>query len=299
MNADYGQGKTHSLYLLREIAFQHGFVVSIVTLSQTSCPIHDFMTVYDRVMWNLRTRYRRTQPALENVLDRWLQLIRELGEEQARQLISGLPDDVKSALHAYHESQSPIKPDETKRRFVLDYLSGKHQLLRDLRRIGINDRIDGSNALSMLGHMASLFRNLNYKGICILFDEADPIHSFARFEHQDQAYSNLFQIIRNSQRAPHCYFVYATTPGFFDNYSSYWPSTHKINSNDIFELPKLSVNELRDLASNIHAIYSSHKGREPSADTDRLLWDLASKPGFGDSIGNFVRRCIAVLDETK
>ncbi len=297
MNADYGLGKTHSLYLLREIAFYQGFAVSIVTLSETSCPIHDFMTVYDKVMWNLRTQEQRSSPALENVLDRWLQLIRDLGEERARHLIMMLPDNLKSALNAYYESQSPIRPNEEKRMLVLDYLSGKNIYLRDLKRFDINVRIDSSNALLMLGYMSSLFRNLGYKGICILFDEADPIHSFARYDHQDEAYRNLFRIIRNSQQSAHCYFLYATTPTFFDNYLSYWPSKNKISDNDVFELERLNVTELRELGSNIHQIYCVYKGKERSDSTDQLLWELPSKPGFSDSIGNFVRRCIGIMDE--
>lgn len=297
MNADYGLGKTHTLYLLREIAFDQGFVVSIVTLSEASCPIHDFMTVYDKVMWNLRTQDQRGSPALENVLDRWLQLIRHLGEERASQLITRLPDNLKSALNAYYESQSPIRPNEEKRMLVLEYLSGKRLYLKDLKQFDIKERIDSSNALLMLGYMASLFRNIGYKGICILFDEADPIHSFARYEHQDQAYNNLFRIIQNSQQSSHCYFLYATTPSFFDNYSSYWPSKHRIPENDVFELEKLTTTELRELASNIYAIYCMYKGKDRSTSTSQLLWDLPSKPGFSDSIGNFVRRCIGIMDE--
>lgn len=296
MNADYGYGKTHSLYLLRDITFKQGFVVSIVTLSQNSCPIHDFMVVFHRIMWNLRTQGERNKPAIENVLDRWLQSIREKGEERARQIIKGLPDDFKSALHAYHESISPLRPDEGKRLLVLKYLSGERVYLRDLRSIGINIRIDSSNALTMLGHMASLFRNLNYRGICILFDEADPIHSFARFEHQDRAYNNLFQIIQQSQIAPHCYFLYATTPSFFDNYAPYWP-THKIKDDDIFELEKLDIVELQRLSLNLCKIYSIAKGTKVSNNIEQRLRNLASDTSFSDTIGNFVRRCIAILDE--
>ena len=298
MNADYGYGKTHSLYLLREIAFEHRFVVSIVTLSQNSCPIHDFITVYDRIMWNLRTSEERNRPAIENVLDRWLQVIREAGEEKARQIIKVLPDDLKNALHAYHESVSPVRPDEEKRLLVLNYLSGKNIYLRDLHSIGINNRIDSSNALVMLGYMASLFRNLNYRGICILFDEADPIHSFSRLDHQDRAYSNLFQIIQKSQSAVHCYFLYATTPSFFANYSPYWP-THRIKDDDIFELEKLDLVELQRLSSNLCKIYSIYKGSNMPNNIEQRLRRLASEPSFSETLGNFVRRCIAILDEGK
>jgi len=298
MNADYGYGKTHSLYLLREIAFRQGFVVSIVTLSQNSCPIHDFMTVYNRIMWNLRTRDQRNKPAIENVLERWLQTIREKGKERARQIIKPLPDDLKSALHAYHESVSPIRPNEDKRLLVLNYLSGKKVYLRDLRSIGIIGRIDSSNALIMLGYMASLFRNLNYRGICILFDEADPIHSFARFEHQDRAYNNLFRIIQQSQTTPHCYFLYATTPSFFDNYTYYW-SGGRISDDEIFELERLKPVELRRLSSKLCKIYSIAKGFKVPNNIEQRLIKLASDPSFSDTIGNFVRRCIAILDERR
>jgi len=298
MNADYGYGKTHSLYRLREIAFLQGFVVSIVTLSQNSCPIHDFMTVYNRIMWNLRTRDERNKPAIENVLERWLQTIREKGKERVRQIIKSLPDDLKSALHAYHESISPIRPNEDKRLLVLNYLSGKKVHLRDLRSIGIISRIDSSNALIMLGYMVSLFRNLNYRGVCILFDEADPIHSFARFEHQDQAYNNLFRIIQQSQTTPHCYFLYATTPSFFDNYTYYW-SGGRISDDDIFELERLDAVELRRLSSKLCKIYSIAKGFKVPNNIEQRLIKLASDPSFSDTVGNFVRRCIAILDERR
>ncbi len=296
MNADYGFGKTHSLYLLREAAFKLGYVVTIITLSQNSCPIYDFMAVHGQIMRNLRTREERNKPALENVLDRWLQVIREKGEESARQIIKKLPDDLKSALHAYHESISPIKPDEEKRILVLKYLSGGNIYLRDLHKIKIKNRIDSSNALVMLGYMAMLYRNLNYRGICILFDEADPIHSFETFEHKDRAYNNLSQIIQQSQTTPHCYFLYATTPSFFDNYANYWPD-HRINNNEIFELEKLDASELQRLSSNLCKIHSIAKDSKVPNNIEERLRNFASDSSFSDTLGNFVRRCIAILDE--
>jgi hypothetical protein len=81
INADVGQGKTHFLYLLRELAFDQDFAVSIVTLSQSSCPLFDFMAVYRNIMWNLRTVDQRYKPALSNIFDRWLCDIRLLSEK--------------------------------------------------------------------------------------------------------------------------------------------------------------------------------------------------------------------------
>jgi len=296
MNADWGAGKTHSLHLLREHAFELGFVVSIVTLSQTSCPIYDFMAVYHQVMWNLRTREERTKPALESVLGRWLQAVKEIGWERTGNLIKRLPDDLVHALHAYHESTSPVKHDEEKRLLVFKYLSGDRVPLRELHRIGINCCIDSSSALSTLARMASLFRNLEYKGICILFDEAESAHSFATSARKDAAYKNIFQIIAQSTKTPFCYFLYATTPSFFDYYEPY--SHNKIKRSDILELEKLDTSELQELVVKICNIYEVAKVIKVPVQTKQLLTESTTDPLFSDTIGNFVRRCIGILDET-
>jgi len=296
MNADWGSGKTHSLLLLREIAFRSGFVVSIVTLSQASCPLYDFMQVYHQIMWNLRTSDERDQPAMENVLTRWLQTINEIGQERAKAIIGKLPQNLVQSLHSYHESVSPLIPDEGKRLSVLKYLSGDTISSAELRRINIKHRIDSSNALNMLSNMAALFRNLKYKGICILFDEAESIHSFAQSNHRDQAYKNILQVIQQSTKTKCCYFFYATTPSFFDNYFQYLPPK-AINSNDIVELDRLGVKELQKLAAKICEIYAISKNVNIPSDVLGLLKRSSLDPTFSETIGNFVRRCIAVLDD--
>ena len=297
LSADYGCGKTHSLYLMREHAFNEKFVVSIVTLSRNSCPIHDFMAVYYQIMWNLRTPEERMKPALENVLDKWFPKISEIGPSRARKIIEEFPDDLKNALTAYYQINNPLNnKKEEQKLLIFNYLSGKKVPLRDLRRIGIRNRIDSSNALPMLGYMATLFRNLGYRGICIFFDEAESIHSFAKFEHQTRAYDNLLQIVKRSQSSSHCYFLYATTPSFFDNYFFFWRDD-PIRQDQIYELEKLDSEELEKLASNLCQIYSLAVESKFPPSIEQTLKKLASDPSFSNNIGEFVRKCISYLDE--
>jgi len=296
LSADYGCGKTHSLYLMREHAFNEKFVVSIVTLSRNSCPIHDFMAVYYQIMWNLRTPEERMKPALENVLDKWFPKISEIGPSRARKIIEEFPDDLKNALTAYYQINNPlINIEEEQKLLIFNYLSGKKVPLRDLRRIGIRNRIDSSNALPMLGYMATLFRNLGYRGICIFFDEAESIHSFAKFEHQTRAYDNLLQIVKRSQSSSHCYFLYATTPSFFDNNFFFWRDD--LGQEQIYELEKLDSEELEKLASNLCQIYSLAVESKFPPSIEQTLKKLASDPSFSNNIGEFVRKCISYLDE--
>lgn len=296
MNADWGSGKTHSLYLLRDNAFRMGFVVSIVPLSRAVCPLYDFMAVYNSVMWNLRTSERREQPALENVLDRWLKAVREIGEDRARAIISTLPNNLVCALQAYYESIGPIRRNEEKRMLVLNYLSGSYVPVRDLRNIGIDARIYRDNALEMLASMCTLFKNLKYSGICILFDEAESIHSFASSTHRDAAFNNISHLIKRSGNARSCYFLYATTPAFFDYSGSYQIDAH-VKGRNVIELERLSTSDKKRLASRICQIYGISRGGEVPKKAVRALETGAGLSDPTESVGDFVRKCITVLDE--
>ncbi len=87
LNADIGQGKTHVLYLLREFAYAKDFAVSLVTLSQSSCPLDDFMSVYGAIIWGLRTDDQRKRPALSNIIDRWVEDMRVLPPNRIRYIV--------------------------------------------------------------------------------------------------------------------------------------------------------------------------------------------------------------------
>ncbi|MDP2857794.1 MAG: DUF2791 family P-loop domain-containing protein [Bacillota bacterium] len=244
VNADLGQGKTHVLHLLRDFAFSHGFVVSMVTLSQVFCPLHEFLEVYREVICGMRTAEERRKAALASMLQRWLEEMRQLPRDRVAKIVRGLPEDVQNAMVAYHDANNPVKPSMTKASLILEYLSAGKVYLRDLKPLGISCRIEESQALQMIGTMARLFKNLKYRGLCVLFDEAEAIHSLSRVDQQERAYENLLRIATDTATFPYCYFVYSTTPSFFDAYSRFWPRTHWIDAAKIYELKSLSSEEM-------------------------------------------------------
>ena len=144
---------------------------------------------------------------------------------------------------------------------VLNYLSGSNVPVRDLRNIGIDTRIYRDNALEMLASMCTLFKNLKYSGICILFDEAESIHSFASSTHRDAAFNNISHLIKRSGDARSCYFLYATTPAFFDYSGAYQIDAH-VKGRNVFELEKLSTSDKKRLSSRICQIYGTSGGRK-------------------------------------
>jgi hypothetical protein len=298
INADLGQGKTHLLYLLRGFAFEQGFAVSLVTLSQQESPLHKFLEVYHKIMWGIRTKEQPDRPALDNILDGWLNLMRNKSPDQVKRLIQFVPDEVKNVLIAYHNVTNPISPNRYDQQKILGFLSGKKIYVSDLKRMGIDLRIEENNALFMLGIMARLFRHLGFKGIVVLFDEAEAIHSLSYYRHQEKAYKNLLQIIDQSRQFPSCYFVYSTTPSFFDNYFSFWPHNQKINVNDIYELAPLTKDELHDLAKKILAIYCIAYSWNPSSKFESFL-NRISDIGSSQRVGDFVKSVVSFLDEKR
>lgn len=300
VNADLGQGKTHLLYLLRDFAFSHDFIVATVTLSQNSCPLHQLLEVYRAILWGIRTADQPTKPALESVLDRWLKEMRDLPRERASRIVEGLPADIQNALIAYHDACNPIRPSKPKAQMLLEYLSAGNVYFRDLKGMGISARIDESHALRMLGTVTRLFRNLKYPGLCVLFDEAEAIHSLSRIGHQEQAYGNLLRMVTETASFPYCYFVYSTTPSFFDAYSRFWPQSNWIASKNIYELDPLSKEEKKAIGQKILAVYSAAYGDDASRRVGKKADQILS--AAADSyprIGDYVRAIVATLDEAK
>jgi hypothetical protein len=160
----------------------------------------------------------------------------------------------------------------------------------------INLRIGESNALSILGIMADLFRHLGFKGIVILFDEAEAIHSLNYYSHQEKAYNNLLRIIEQSRQFPRCYFVYSTTPSFFDNYSLFWPHNQKVNADDIYELAPLTSDELYNLANKVLTIHCFAYAWKPSSKIETSLKKI-SDIGSTQRVGDFVRGVVSFFDE--
>lgn len=296
LNADIGQGKTHSLHLLREFAYSRDFAVSLVTLSQNSCPLSDFMTVYSAIMWELRTADQRRKPALSNVFDRWIENIRVLDKARIRHIVEHeLPQNLRDIMAAYAAASNLFRPNETKRLLILKYLGGETVGTRDLRQMGISFRLNSANALHILGEMAATIRYIGFKGICILFDEAEAIHSFARSAQRDKAYAHLRQIINQSRQFPRCYFIYATTPSFFDSYGTEGIAD-LAGPDSTLELEPLGIEERQAVGEKIAKIYALTTDWEVPPSTVQAIRGVAKLMAEG-RIGDYVRALVGVLDE--
>jgi hypothetical protein len=160
LDADFGQGKTHFLKSLREEAFQQAFVVSIVELSTRACPLFGLVEVYRQVIDGMRTAESPRLPALETVLDRWLDLQRGASESKRIATLENLPALLQAALFAFLQASSGRTASLQRREAVVRYLTGEKFGRPERDRLELFENITDATALTVLGSIAAFVRDL-------------------------------------------------------------------------------------------------------------------------------------------
>lgn len=239
---DYGSGKTHFLYCLRDIAWARGFAVAKVDLSPVETPYNNQQLVYGAVARNLIWHEPDEAVSDESGLPRFLEgtLERIMGQSVNLDTLThpnyrGLVDTLEAAVvdvRAYQSAvlaffdavigrqedrlaalsrwllSEPTTPDDTK-------------ILRDL---GVTGKIGRANAFAMLRSLAQVIRALSFSGLVLLFDEVDRMASIGG-KAERAATDTLREVIdRCSDELPGAMFVYAVPPQFINDIVPRYPA---------------------------------------------------------------------------
>ncbi|MBE0433241.1 DUF2791 family P-loop domain-containing protein [candidate division WOR-3 bacterium] len=214
ITGNYGGGKTHFLYLVRDIGWRNNYVTSYVTLSPTECPFDRLELVYKKVVQNLRTPVSDRlwdQPwdlGIDVLLKHWVGTVSEGGNilSQIRSYeSSSFTNGVKAAV------MNLLADNEEGFQEVVQWLKGE-ELPRELRlSYRISERIDRSNAFRMLRSLVQFVNSIGYAGLLLLFDEAERGMSISSARDKRRALDNLRQLIDEcgNARLPGAMFFYA------------------------------------------------------------------------------------------
>ena len=235
---EYGSGKSHFLFRLRDKAWEHGYVVSRTELSPKECPYDNQLKVYQAVVGNLI--FHDEDPNVEDTvgLEAFLEnhfhrMIQTLGVDAA---MTPLGLDLRAKLwldtilrfkiespslrHAvYFFLQAVAEGNEAQKRTLGAWLRGESVALKDVRPFSITERIDRSVAFKMLRSLAQLIHELGYSGLVLLFDEGDRMVSIGSSRTERVACDNLREVIDRcaGESLPSALFVYAVPPYFVTN----------------------------------------------------------------------------------
>jgi len=239
---DYGSGKSHFLYCIRDLAWSRGFAVSKVDLSPVETPYNDQRAVYAAVARNLIWHESDESMTDEKGLTRFLEgsLERLVGESISLEMLTnpiyqGLVDTLeatpidslayKNAVLAYFDAL--IRDQEEWLESLSRWLMGAATTPDDtkiLRTLGVTGKITRPNAFRMLRSLTQTIRALSYSGLVLLFDEVDRMASIGG-KAEKLATDNLREVIdRCRDELPGAMFVYAVPPQFINDIVPRYPA---------------------------------------------------------------------------
>lgn len=241
VSGSWGAGKTHFFRQLREAAFHGDCLVSNVELDVSSAALNRFQSVFAAIIRQIATpSYYAGHTTLEaapfgTVVREslaWLTTgARQVGDEipyeqytKATETLMadhGIDIDFKKMIQKYWETFLPEAPDpaaiEQTRGEILQWFSGEGTVGAFRKRFGVSKIVSKDNAKLMLQSLAAFVRLSGYKGLLILFDEAEQAYSVMRKSALREAHNNLLSLINNIETLPGLFLIYATTPDFFSD----------------------------------------------------------------------------------
>lgn len=239
---DYGSGKSHFLYCLRDLAWEHNFAVAKVDLSPVETPYNDQRRVYEAVASNIIWHEPAEGISDEFGLTRFLEgtLARVVGGELSLETLTsplyrGLVDTLEAttvdspayqtAVVAYFDSL--IRQQEERLESLSRWLMGENTTPEDtkiLREVGVTGKINRPNAFRMLRSLCQIIRALSYSGLILLFDEVDRMASVGG-KAEKLATDTLREVIdRTREELPGAMFVYAVPPQFINDIVPKYPA---------------------------------------------------------------------------
>lgn len=221
VTGNYGGGKTHFLFAVRDLAFRHNFCVAYVSLNPTECPFDKLELVYKGIATNLTSPGPTDTPArfvdkgIESVIKRW---VAEQGRQQDR------VDSLRHYLETLPVTESTSFSNAVRGAFaallaedgegfseLCQWLKGE-EVAKDVRaQHRISERIDKATAFRMLRSLIQWVHAIGYSGLVFLFDEAERGMSISSSRDKRRALDNLRQIVDEcgNSRLPGAMFFYA------------------------------------------------------------------------------------------
>ena len=271
----YGGGKTHFLYCVRDLAWKHGFLTSLVNLSPRECPYDDPVKVYAAVAINL------TSPPLDEGVEptrSLTDLLRDLaddrrtamGEKRAMTWIQRTAARVSTESHSFRKAATAfmaayLQGDADREAILEPWLLGEPVPQTETRPLGVFEAIESSTGFKMLRSLSQVISGYGLPGIALLFDEVDRNLSLTSRKMLAVG-DNLRQVIDlcGQARLPSTLFLYAVPPEFMRNVVPDYPALDQRLKSPVplcERSPQAAVIDLEQLDMDPVALLTSIGGR--------------------------------------
>jgi len=221
ITGNYGGGKTHFLYSVRNLAFRHNYCVAYVSLNPTECPFDRLELVYKGIATCVAAPHQTDRPqepgatGIESLVRRWFAAQREQADraESLTEYAATVPGtestSFSNAVRGAFTSLAAGDADGFAE--AVQWLKGE-DVGKDVRaRFRISERVDKATAFRMLRSLIQWVHAIGYRGLVFLFDEAERGMSISSSRDKRRALDNLRQLVDEcgNSRLPGAMFFYA------------------------------------------------------------------------------------------
>jgi hypothetical protein len=294
ISGSWGSGKTHLFRVIRDRAFKDNCVVSNVELSIQSAPLNKFEQVFYSIVRNMSTpNYLQDVPSgnvapFGNLVETALYSLSGFKDGDAGTITfeqftnavnalmsnKGIDIDFKKMIERYWKTYVPDSGEETSleqiREETLQWFAGEGTLGSFRKRFGVNKMPNKQNSKLMLQSLSEFVKFAGYKGILILFDEAEQSYSIMRKTALRDALNNLLSLIASIEDLPGLIMIYATTDDFYTDEKhgirSYGALSQRIGK------PRDKAPKALDKVWNLDAMETSLEDYKEAAKKIRLIY---------------------------
>jgi len=327
INAPKGGGKTHLLTLSKQLALKQGFAVSLLETSWEDFLFKKEHNLYRKFIQNLQIGGITTREGhLATALKLWV----DIADEKNYKLcphglkpfscsfpscklppeFTSLKEDLKTALRILRDEWKYKR--EINSPLILDWLNGVKVPLKNLRSIGIKERIDRGNALEYIGEIVKLLTLIDYRGVVLAIDD----------DNEKLTEDGLKELLRINYRlsfSTYLYFIYATPVHFahlllqnltksgreeYELFSLFKriPSSKEIKEaidSIIYYIDTLTREEMEELVEKLIKIHTlSNNKKLNSNDYQKIFVELIPNAhNLHLTPGNFLKEVLSILLE--
>ena len=322
INGDYGDGKTHFMSVIKQLALQKNFASSFVVLTR-DVPIHKFEVVYQEIVLQLCGNFDGV--GIRSLIKHWLNE-QKTNEENLGALstslreIPGLSLDFANALIGLLQTHSSSQPEEENNNFeeiLYQWFEGKKVAKKDLKQFHVFELLNKTNSKHFLQSLIAFLKMTNHKGLILFLDELETVLAQGT-SIRNAAYENVRLLMDNTEHAQYLQLFFSLIPDVllsekgFKSYDALWSRVRTVGDSDevnyrgtLVDLHKtpLKRQELVDLGVSLRKIYTiAYRWDAEQAISNDLIANMCEKQeemGALSEIRLFIKQIIRCLDLTE
>lgn len=319
INGDYGDGKTHFMSVICQLALQKQFASSFVVLTR-EIPIHKFELVYQEVVLQLRGRFEGI--GIRSLIQQWIEKQKkvDLDPEALLHSLSKVPKlniNFVNALMGLLRPPAENEPPEevaTEQELLYQWLEGKKIPKKNLKKFHIFEVLNKSTAKMFLQSLISFLKLTGHKGLILLLDELEVVLAQGA-SIRSAAYENIRLLMDNAEHSEYLQLFFSVIPDVllsekgFKSYDALWSRIRSVEDSEalnyrgtLIDLHKtpLKRQELIDLGIALRKIHEiSFRWEAQDTVSENLIADICQKQeemGILSEVRLFIKQMIRLLD---